>query len=148
VAVLTFGRDYTIQFNFDRYNTKSGITGAVRTIPYGKSGSTNTAGALDATRTILFTSANGDRPNIQNVCVVLTDGSSNSKSLTLVAATKLKDTGIHVFSIGIGNTVKAAELIGIASSPSEKYYLQVNDYNTLQTDQLSEVVSSLVCEGL
>lgn len=45
-------------------------------------GTTNTAAAIQYARNNMFTSANGDRGNVANVAVVMTDGGSNDKSAT------------------------------------------------------------------
>jgi Mg-chelatase subunit ChlD len=40
-------------------------------------GNTNTADALRELRTVMFTTKHGDRPEAENVAIVMTDGVSN-----------------------------------------------------------------------
>jgi len=42
-------------------------------------GRTNTGGALAHVRTVMLQPAAGDRPNVPNVVVLLTDGGANDK---------------------------------------------------------------------
>lgn len=146
VALLTFGSFSNIEFNFNNFSNKTDLMNAVQNIAYG-GGSTATAKALNVTRNALFNVTNGARPSVQDVCVVLTDGKSNSNSKTLNAAELLKDAGVYIFTIGIGGSINVKELQDIASSPPEQFFLNVSDYETLQTDDLSQLVSSRVCEG-
>jgi len=48
-------------------------------------GTTDTAGALAYVRTTMLTSAAGDRSNVPNVVVVLTDGRSDNANATLAS---------------------------------------------------------------
>lgn len=55
---------------------------AVDNIAYTR-GSTNTAAALRFAHTSAFTERNGDRQNVRDVIVLLTDGQSNNREETL-----------------------------------------------------------------
>ena len=46
---------------------------------------TNTAATLDYVRTRMFTEAAGDRDNVHNIVVVVTDGRSNNFNATVVS---------------------------------------------------------------
>jgi len=70
-------------FNLDAYSTVAGVQSAISSLTYGR-GTTNTAAALRYVRTTMLTSAAGDRPDVANTVVVLTDGRSDNKSATLV----------------------------------------------------------------
>lgn len=48
----------------------------------------------------MFTEDNGDRPNFPNIGLVVTDGRSNNKTETYMAAMQLKATGIKVMVVG------------------------------------------------
>ena len=68
-----------ISIAFIRYTTSRDVMAAVDRIPY-IYGSTNTADALKSMSEVMFTPANGDRPDAPNVCILLTDGVSNINS--------------------------------------------------------------------
>ena len=57
-------------------------------IPYTR-GTTNTGKALSFLKSQMFTSNKGDRSNVDNVAVVITDGGSNDKNKTLIEAHKV-----------------------------------------------------------
>ena len=72
-------------------------------------------------RTQMFRSDRGDRPNVPNYLVVLTDGKSNNQEQTWLEAMRARDQGI-ITTIGIGggmeqnymsfNILKAQEIVG------------------------------------
>ena len=68
-------------------------------------GSTNTAGGLEKMHREMFTPANGDRPGVPNICIILTDGISNIDPMrTIPNAEEARAAGIHIFAVGIGKT--------------------------------------------
>lgn len=99
-------------------------------IPYTE-GTTNTASALNTLSDFMFTAANGDRPGVQNVAIVITDGDSNDREQTVQAAVKAKQADIDIVSIGIGGWVNVDELDAIAGFPSSTHKILVDDFNKL-----------------
>ena len=55
-------------------------------------GTTNTADGLATVTDILFTPENGDRATAPNLLIVITDGESNNKQLTVTQAIRAKTT--------------------------------------------------------
>ena len=55
-------------------------------------GTTNTADGLATVTDELFTPENGDRANASNLLIVITDGESNNKQLTVAQAIRAKTT--------------------------------------------------------
>ena len=60
--------------------------------------------------------------------MVITDGQSNDNFQTIFQAKRLKDRGINIISIGIGD-LKEGELIDMASSPNDVY--KVDDFDKI-----------------
>jgi len=63
-------------FNLDTYTTVDAVKGAVLSLNY-VGGIANTAGALSYVRTSMLTSAAGDRGDVPNVIIILTNGPSS-----------------------------------------------------------------------
>ena len=84
VGLVTFSSSVGTGFKLNDYTTAASIQSAIMSLGYAGLG-TNTAAALAHVRTTMLTSVAGDRSNVPNVVVVLTDGRSNSQSSTLVS---------------------------------------------------------------
>lgn len=144
VGVIIYSTDDHVQFQMNTYNTKADVYNAIDDMPY-RHGSTNTADALNTMRTQMFTQANGDRPNVSNICIVVTDGVSNINSRrTIPEAEQARADGIHIYAIGIG-LLDTKELDGIASKPIEENRFAVQEFTELR-DLRHKVFSSL-CVG-
>ncbi|CAG5124867.1 unnamed protein product, partial [Candidula unifasciata] len=142
VGIIQYSTNVYQVFQLNTFSTSQEILKAVAQIPY-RFGSTNTAGALDVMRTVMFTSANGDRPDVPNVAVVLTDGVSNVNSQQTVPYAQLAhEDGIHIYSIGVGLT-DYRELDGIASPPAEQNSFKVSDFDELQA--VDDIIFASAC---
>lgn len=165
----------TVRIGLTDYTSLSTLTSAIKNIPYDGL-RTNTSGGIwmmvchnylppfwwSITRSNqnsysnlgplfqsdnLMTSANGDRSDVQNVAVLITDGCTNidmSKTIPTALAAKVK--GNHMVSIGIGGDVNLLELRAIASDPQTENVLFADSW----TD-LPGIVTSLVtsmCNGM
>ena len=84
VGLVTFSSSVGTSFNLNAYSTVASVQAAVDSLRYG-GGGTNTAAALAHVRTTMLTSAAGDRSDVPNVVVVLTDGRSASAVRTVVS---------------------------------------------------------------
>ena len=78
-------------------------------------------------RTKIF-NGEGDREDVPNVVLVLTDGESSDTEATILAARRLRDDGATILTVAIGHPdwMNEDELKGIASAPRDKNYKQVN----------------------
>ena len=57
----------------------------------------------------LFTPGSGDRPDVPDVCILLTDGEDTSKIINVSrVARAARARGIEVFTVGVTNKVKVA----------------------------------------
>ena len=63
-------------FNLNEYSSVVSVQSAIASLNYSY-GQTNTAAVLAYVRTTMLTSETGDRPDVANVVVVMTDGRSN-----------------------------------------------------------------------
>ncbi|KAK6961153.1 collagen alpha-3(VI) chain-like isoform X4, partial [Biomphalaria glabrata] len=131
VGVVIYSDADYVQFQLNTYAKKADVYNAIDDIPY-RYGSTNTADALKTTRSVMFTAGNGDRSDVDNVAVVVTDGVSNINSRrTVPEAEQAMAEGIHIYAIGIGLT-DTRELDGIASKPVDENRFAVQDFTELR----------------
>lgn len=143
VGVIIYSTEDYVQFHLDRYQTKAAVYNAIDDIPY-RHGSTNTADALNTMRTEMFTLRNGDRPNVDNIAIIVTDGVSNINSRrTVPEAEQAREDGVHIYALGVGLS-DTKELDGMASKPIEENRFAVQDFNELRG--LRHKVFSSLCE--
>ncbi|OWF43421.1 Collagen alpha-3(VI) chain [Mizuhopecten yessoensis] len=149
VGVVTFASNVFNQFNLSTYDSRGEVLQAISKVPF-TPGNTITEAALKFVREESFTPEAGDRPDVGNVLVVLTDGQSTDENETIAEAAALHNTSTKVISIGIGAGVNAAEVTQIASDPSLAY--TVADFNALKGIQVevekSACVDAIVCEDM
>ncbi|XP_013408326.2 collagen alpha-1(XII) chain, partial [Lingula anatina] len=129
VGVLQYSNYAVQEFNLNTHSTEAAILAAVDKIKQ-KRGGTNTALALSTARTSSFTTAKGDRPNVSNIVIVMTDGRSNNMAATVREAIMLRKIAF-VYAIGVGSNVNTAELKAMATDPDSKYVFTVTDFSAL-----------------
>ncbi|XP_059170597.1 collagen alpha-4(VI) chain-like [Physella acuta] len=145
VGVVIYSTEDYIQFQLKDFSKKEDVYNAIDNIPY-RYGSTNTADGLKTMRTVMFTAENGDRPGVDNIAIVVTDGYSNINSRrTIPDAEEARAEGIHIYAIGIGLT-EIKELDGIASKPVEENRFAVQAFSELR--ELRHKVFSAMCKLL
>ncbi|CAM2698421.1 unnamed protein product [Rotaria socialis] len=66
------------------------------------------------------------------VIFVITDGASDNETLTIQAANVLKQKGIILVSVGVGNGPKLSELHAICSLPIHENYFVISNYTALE----------------
>jgi len=109
-ADLFVGNEATLNFYLSNFTDVQSLINAVRNITYG-GGNTNTTGGLRLMRTAIFNAENGDRPNIRDVAIFITDGVPTREVQQLPAEVeRIKDRGIRI--IGIGVTDRVSECAG------------------------------------
>ena len=88
-----------------------------------------------------FLSENGDRADVPDICVLLTDGDPNVNSWrTSTEVKKLEDSGVHVLVVVVGTQVKVNGIIG--SSTTAKVSV-TKDFTSLGS--IASNLTSLVC---
>ena len=83
VGLVTYSSDIGTSFNLSAHSSVASVQSAISSLTF-SGGGTNTAAALTYVRTRMLISAAGDRNNVPNVVVVLTDGRSSSRTATQV----------------------------------------------------------------
>ena len=76
IGLVKFSNRGNLVFTLNRYNTSRDIERAIKDMSY-SGGLTNTAGGIRKALDEIFTTEGGDRPNVANTMIVVTDGASN-----------------------------------------------------------------------
>ena len=114
----------TAKFNLNAYKDKQDIMNAISFFKNG--GRTNTQAALRMAKNDMLRPEKGDRSNVPNVIIVLTDGGSNMEvSNTKPMADNLKNSNTKVHVFGIGPQINLPEVKMIASEDIVPYVLIV-----------------------
>lgn len=118
VAVVTFSTSAKVEFFLDDFTTNKGVQKAIKGIVY-EGGLTNIVSGLSLVYDTVFQRKTGDRPDVRNVLLLIVDGpSTEDSSLTIPTATLVKESGVHIFVVGI-QEADIDEITGIASEPTE-----------------------------
>ena len=82
-GLVTYAKNIGRVINLNAHSSRARLQLAITSLGY-SGGGTNTDVALAYVRTMMLTSAAGDRTNVPNVVVVLTDGQSRNATATRV----------------------------------------------------------------
>jgi Mg-chelatase subunit ChlD len=144
VGILSYSSKVKIEFYLNSYGTFAEVADAIDKIVY-RYGSTNTADSLKSMREEMFSTRNGDRDGVPDICIILTDGVSNINSRkTIPQAVESRAAGIHIYAIGIGLR-DTRELDGMASEPASENSFNVKSFDELSV--LSEKIFEAFCPG-
>lgn len=144
VGVLSFNSNVYIRFYLNTYFDQRRMINAISNIRY-TGGGTNTHLALRKLRRTAFTDKHGDRKDVHNIAIVITDGRSYNSRATKLEAARLKKLGVVMFSIGIGYNLRQSELIAMASRPVSEHKFTIANFVDLQ--KIKTEITKKVCEG-
>ncbi|XP_077073745.1 collagen alpha-6(VI) chain [Siphateles boraxobius] len=141
VGLTQFSTDPHKEFLLGDYANKAELIKKIDNLPY-RTGGTFMGKAMNFLKDSYFTSASGSRINekVPQIVVVITDGDSADDING--PAGDLRQKGIIIFAIGIGPT-NMTELKAIASSPPERFVVNIDNYQALQG--LMTTVKETVC---
>ncbi|XP_014910040.1 von Willebrand factor A domain-containing protein 2 isoform X2 [Poecilia latipinna] len=137
VALVAYNRRATTVFGLDVHESGSAILKAVGEASY-MGGGVSTGAALLHIYSKVLTVANGARPGVNKAVVVLTDGSGGDDAV--VPAQKIRDSGVSVFVVGIGD-MQRDKVLMIAGS--EEYMISAPSYEDLK--YFEDVLVQMVC---
>ncbi|BFZ22809.1 hypothetical protein BsWGS_25848 [Bradybaena similaris] len=134
-GAVTFSDRVQQSFSLGAHSSNEAVKTAIRNTAF-LAGGTKTYQALDYIRVNrLF----GSRVKCSRIVVVLTDGLSDNRAATSKAATALKETGVKMISVGIGDLTE--ELSDMTSDPSLVFV--ADDFNSLS--RIKQRVASGIC---
>ncbi|XP_051958802.1 von Willebrand factor A domain-containing protein 2-like [Xyrauchen texanus] len=137
VGLVVYGRRPITVFDLDKYDSGSAVLKAVGDASY-LGGKASIGSALLHVHTQSLTVGKGARPGVNKAVVVLTDGTGSEDAA--VPAQKIRDSGVSVFVIGIGD-MQQDVLFRIASS--EDHMIIVPSYDDLKYSE--DVLVQMVC---
>ncbi|XP_065118912.2 von Willebrand factor A domain-containing protein 2 [Paramisgurnus dabryanus] len=137
VGLVVYGRRPVTVFDLDKYESGSAVLKAVEDATY-LGGKASTGSALLHVHSQTLTVGKGARPGVNKAVVVLTDGTGAEDAA--VPAQKLRDNGVSVFVIGIGD-VQQELLLRIAGS--EDHMIVIPFYDDLKYSE--DVLVQMVC---
>ena len=145
VALVTFKDDIQIKFHLNEYSNKEDVLQAIDLLDY-RPGRTNIADALMTIRTRVFTPAHGDRHDIPNVAILVTDGKATVyRERTLPEAIEARTAGIHMIVVSPEQKFVSLELKGISSEPHARNVHIMDKYSQLPS--ISSQIAASLCDG-
>lgn len=143
VALMTFSDKAEFHVKLEHNVDKETFITLSNTAKY-IGGGTDTGNALRILREEGFHGQNvQDRPEAAKIVIILTDGLSISPDTTAREAKFMKNNGIQIFSVGIGEGIDKQELIDMASAPTDKFLLHVDDFGSL--DNIKNKLAARAC---
>ena len=139
VGIVVFSSNPELQFDFKKYYDLGSINLAIDSINYPNQG-TLTGKALTFTKSELFTKS--ARPGTPHLLLVMTDGASSDP--VSEPAKSLQDSGVIVYSIGIGRNFELQQLQEMASDPDSDHVFTA-DFS--QLDSLVGQIKQQACKG-
>ena len=136
VGAVVFSEQVNVAFTLDTHSDAQSIKDAILGLAY--LGQTkNTPEGLRVTREQCFNQARGDRPNVQNLAIFISDGvpyPSNRRDPAIREAEALREVA-NVIAIGVTDVIDRDLLKTISSPP------QVEDQNWFVAVDFSELIA-------
>lgn len=105
-------------------------------------GETNISAAIATARDQMFTAAAGDRPDADNILVILAADMSADGNATVRQAMAARNSGMKIVMVPVGNRFSQSELEGTASYPVANNIFSVSDFSSL-TGILNRITPTL-----
>lgn len=132
VGIITYNSEVIERVRLDQFDNKEDLIDAVLNIPYEGRG-TKTNMALEYAVEQGLIASKGDRPDVQNFVLVLTDGRATDD--VSIGAPALRAQSF-VIAIGVGKKIKESELVTIAGTKENVF--MVSDFRQLGMGSLSQ----------
>ncbi|XP_040290157.1 collagen alpha-6(VI) chain-like isoform X1 [Bufo bufo] len=141
IGLIQYSDEPRTEFYLNSYDKKEDVLQYIQNLNY-KGGGTKTGESLQFMLENHFTESAGGRAKdgVLQIAIVITDGQSQDN--VNEPATKVKDSGITLYAIGIKDAL-LTELNEIASDPNEKHVYNVADFTALL--DISENMLQVLC---
>ena len=131
VGIVTFSGSAYNQFYLNQYTSKQQLFQAIDRIQYQPGPRYTTQGlkyAIDQS----FSTSHGARANAQKVGILVSNGNPANFQTFSQQAKRAREQGISLYTVGVGSGSHTQQLMSAASSPSSRYYLHSQNYDSLQ----------------
>ena len=143
-GIVTFSGNAYLSIELGEFDSPNELTQAISGIQQ-KPGLTNTAKALRLAREELLRSG---REGVPRAVLIVTDGQSNNRDLTVKEAASTRANGIEIYAIGIGSSIDEDELNAVASDPDSMHVSLLKDYSESFFNALLKPLAERVCGEL
>ncbi|XP_014854108.1 PREDICTED: cartilage matrix protein-like [Poecilia mexicana] len=130
IGLTQFSTEPKTEWNLNTYRTKESLLKDINNIKQ-LHGGTMTGKALEHILNHSFKPTAGMRPDSKKVAILITDGESQDD--VQLPAKNLKDTGIEIYIIGVGQAVDYTEMGIIASGGAGTYVYTTSDFGSLHS---------------
>ena len=148
IGAIVFSEEVRLEFPLNAFDNRDDISQALLNINY-IGMTTNTPEALIQTRTQCFNPSNGDRSDVSNLAIIVTDGvpfPDNRRQPAIEEAKALRNTGALMVSVGITDVIDEAFLKEMSSPPQalNQNYFTASDFLVL--DEIRQTVVQGTCD--
>lgn len=140
LALMSYSGDAQIEVTFKNKTIQKDFEKAIDRVSHSK-GRTRLDKALQLASSQLFAASGGSRPSVRKVMIVLTDGRQSQDFDTVplsVAVRPLRQLGVKIYAVAIGDEVDLGELNQITDSRDD--VISVSDFDDL-ANMASDVAS-------
>lgn len=125
VAVIRFSDIVHVVFRLGEYRDTNDVKEKILTMPF-RGLDTNTSGAIRTALSMVYSGSPGDRPDIPDVIVLVTDGESTiEQNKTVHEAMRAKKMGIKMYVVGVTEEINVDELKEMASDPVDEHFFDL-----------------------
>lgn len=144
VGVITFSGQVYNKIELGQYNSMGQILSAVDQIQY-QPGRRYTTEALKYLTSNTFSQFGKARPGAQHIGILVSNGQAANPLAFAQEAKRVRDSGIALYSVGIGTGFHLQDLENAASDPHSRYALNSQTFDTL--GDLSHTLASRTSSG-
>jgi collagen type VI alpha len=146
VSAVSFSDNSAMEFRFNQHYNKQDVMSAINSTKF-TGGRTRTESAIGMMMDQVMRADQGDRSNVQNYCIIITDGGSNiQKEDTVPKAIEARVKGCHSIVIGIGDDLNLLELNGMASKPAANTVFVAQSYTDLPN--FVDIIPEAMCNSI
>ena len=147
IGIVLFSSDAFTYMKLNETSDELTLLQRIDELPY-RGEHSNTSGGLYVMNHVIFQPWSGDRPDVTNIAIVITDGdSTRDTNLTGPYAKEARDSGVTILTVGVTHKANITELKKIASQPQSRTILRVGDYTKLIT-ALDSLVGDACVRGI
>lgn len=143
IGAVAFSTSINGQFFLNQnIGRQAGVISSLDFYPIG--GETNTPLALTEVRDKHFVTSRGDRPGVDNIVILSSDGYSNvNQDRTIPLSQQLKDNGVQFYCVALEDSPQMSELNAMASSPIADHIVFLK--NSSDTNAAANALLDKIC---